>query len=66
MYPDASWQPDAILADIDARRAALTDPFARLRLLLGVYGPLALGALVLAAGAYIAIRLGRRMPVKGA
>ncbi len=61
MYPDASWQPAGILADIDARDAAESDPLARLRLLALENGPLALGLLVLAAGAYLAFRLGRGM-----
>ncbi len=61
MYPDASWQPATIVADIDARHAAESDPLARLRLLASADGPLALGLLVLAAGAYLAFRLGRTL-----
>ena len=66
MYPDASWQPAAIVADIDARRAAESDPLARLRLLAMDDGPFALGVLVLAAAAYLAFRLGRGMFAKDA
>ena len=66
MYPDASWQPATIVADIDARRAAENDPLARLRLWAFDDGPLALGVLVLAAAAYLAFRLGRGMFAKDA
>lgn len=65
-FPDASWQPATILADIDARRAAATDPVARLRLIAAADGPLALALIALAAGAYLAIRLGRGMFAKDA
>jgi protein SCO1/2 len=61
MIPAASWQPDAILADIDASRAAGGDPLARLRPSAFDDGALVLAGLLLAACAYLGIRLGRGM-----
>jgi protein SCO1/2 len=64
MIPDASWQPDQILADIDASRAAGADPFARIAFELahgGIGGATAGAFAVLAAAGYLAFRLGRRL-----
>ena len=69
MIPDASWQPDQILADIDASRAAGADPFERIAFELahgGVGGATAVAFLVLAAALYLAFRLGRRLRAKSA
>jgi protein SCO1/2 len=68
MIPDAAWQPDEILADIDASRAANADPLARVELALthaGV-GEVAVVLLLLAAGVYLGLRLGRRVFAKRA
>ena len=64
MIPDAAWQPDQILADIDASRAADADPLARIELALGGDGPLVLIVVLVAAAAYLGFRFGRRIFAK--
>lgn len=58
MFPDATWQPDAILADIDARRAA-SDAGPRARIDEVGYGALAL--VIVAALGYLSFRVARRI-----
>ncbi len=67
MFPDARWQPDAILADIDASRAAEANPLARIDAWLAHASVLGYGLLAVAivgALGYLSFRLARRIATR--
>jgi protein SCO1/2 len=67
MIPDATWQPAAILAAIDASRDSAADPFARFGVTAATgIGELAFVLAVLLALAYLLVRLARGIFVKSA
>jgi protein SCO1/2 len=66
MLTDTTWQPDDILADIDARRRLADSPLARVLPLVRGAGDLVGGLAILAAIGYLALRVARGILAKRA
>jgi hypothetical protein len=66
MFADTTWQPDEILADIDARHRLAESPFARVFAALRGIGDLAGVLAIVAALGYLAARVARGILTKRA